>query len=88
MDRGTDRITIGLTDPPSAAPEISLAGIHDLTMDDGQLVVTAARGSAVVPDLLAELQERGLEVTDLDIERASLEEVFVDMTRKESAVGA
>jgi ABC-2 type transport system ATP-binding protein len=88
MDRGTDRITIGLTEPPTTAPDISLAGVHDLTTTDGQLVVTAARGSAVVPDLLAELQERGLEVTDLDIERASLEEVFVDMTRKESAVDA
>jgi len=86
MDRGTDRITVGLREPPTTAPALSLPGVHDVTLDDGRLVVTAARGSAVVPDLLRALDERGHEVTDVDIERASLEEVFVDMTRKGSAV--
>jgi len=86
MDRGTDRITIGFREQPTTTPDVSLADVRDCTMTDGQLVVTASRGSAVVPDLLSELQDRGYEVTDLDIQRASLEEVFVDMTRTESAV--
>jgi len=88
MDRGTDRITIDLRDPPTTAPELSLSGVHDVELSGSQVVVTAARGSALVPDLVRELDERGYEVLELDIERASLEEVFVDVTRKESEVSA
>ncbi|WP_246986545.1 ABC transporter ATP-binding protein [Halorientalis marina] len=88
MDRGTDRITIDLREPPTTAPDLSLSGVHDVQLSGSQVVVTAARGSALVPDLVRELDERGYEVAELDIERASLEEVFVDVTRKESEVSA
>jgi ABC-2 type transport system ATP-binding protein len=86
MNRGTDRITIGLRNPPSTPPDLGLSGLRDIAVGDGGLVVTATRDSTIVPDLLSELEASGLTVTDLDIERASLEEVFVDMTRKESAI--
>ena len=88
MDRGTDRITIDLREPPTTAPDLSLSGVHDVELSGSQVIVTAARGSALVPDLVRELDERGYEVAELDIERASLEEVFVDVTRKESEVSA
>jgi ABC-2 type transport system ATP-binding protein len=88
MDRGTDRITIDLREPPTTAPDLSLSGVHDVELSGSQVVVTAARGSALVPDLVRELDDRGYEVVELDIERASLEEVFVDVTRKESGVSA
>ncbi|PSP86338.1 ABC transporter ATP-binding protein [Halobacteriales archaeon QS_1_68_17] len=87
MDRGTDTITLGLRNPPATPPEVNLGGVTDVSLTDGRLLVTAARGSALVPDLIRELDERGFEVTDVDIERASLEEVFVDMTRSERAGG-
>jgi len=85
MDRGTDTVRIGLRDPP-ATPPVLAADVHEAWMEDGTLVVTADRGGTVVPDLLRDLDERGHEVIDLEIQRASLEEVFVDMTRRESAV--
>jgi ABC-2 type transport system ATP-binding protein len=88
MDRGTDKITIELRTPPTSAPDLSLSGVHDVEVSGSQVVVTAARGSALVPDLVRELDERGYEVTELDIERASLEEVFVDVTRRDSEVSA
>jgi ABC-2 type transport system ATP-binding protein len=55
-------------------------------MEDGRLIVTARGSGSVIPDLLRELDRMGHEVTDIDIRRASLEEVFVDMTRQEGAV--
>jgi ABC-2 type transport system ATP-binding protein len=88
MDRGTDVITMGLREPPTTTPRLELAGIQDVTVEENRLVVTATRGSAIVPDLLAVLDERGYAVTDLDITRASLEEVFVDLTRADSEVEA
>ncbi|MFB6084067.1 MAG: ATP-binding cassette domain-containing protein [Halorientalis sp.] len=88
MDRGTDRISVGLRSTPATPPELDLPDVHDARIEDGQLVVTAARGSSVVPDLLRQLEAAGYTVTEVDIERASLEEVFVDVTRTESAVEA
>ena len=88
MDRGTDRISVTLRSTPATAPELDLPDVHDARIEDGDLVVTAARGSSVVPDLLRQLEAAGYTVTEVDIERASLEEVFVDMTRTESAVEA
>jgi ABC-2 type transport system ATP-binding protein len=88
MDRGTDRITVSMRSTPATAPELNLSDVHDARIEDSDLVVTAARGSSVVPDLLRQLEAMGYTVTEVDIERASLEEVFVDMTRTGSAVEA
>ncbi|WP_136716658.1 ABC transporter ATP-binding protein [Halorientalis salina] len=86
MNRGTDRVTIGFRNPPTSAPSLDIPDVRDSELTDGRLVVTAARGTAIIPDVLRELESQGYEVSDLDIKRASLEEVFVDMTRKESAI--
>ncbi len=88
MSRGTDKLTIGFRTPPSTAPTLGLPDVREVTLTDDRLVVTAARGTAIVPDVLRELESQGYEVSDLDIKRASLEEVFVDLTRKESAIEA
>ena len=88
MNRGTDQVTIGFRNPPTSPPTLDLPDVRDVSLTDDRLVVTAARGTAIVPDVLRELESRGYEVSDLDIKRASLEEVFVDMTRKESAIEA
>ncbi len=85
-DRGTDTIEVGLADPPRTAPELTHEDIVDARLADGRLVVTARGGGAVIPALVRDLDRAGHEVTDVDVRRASLEEVFVDMTRQEGAV--
>jgi len=84
--RGTDTLDIGLANPPTQAPALDTEGVVEARMEDGRLLVTARGGSHVVPALLRELEQAGHTVTDLDIRRASLEEVFVDMTRTGGAV--
>jgi ABC-2 type transport system ATP-binding protein len=84
--RGTDTLDIGLANPPTQAPTLDTEGVVEARMEDGRLLVTARGGSHVVPALLRELEQAGHTVTDLDIRRASLEEVFVDMTRTGGAV--
>jgi ABC-2 type transport system ATP-binding protein len=84
--RGTDTVDVGIADPPGTAPQFPHEGIVDARIEDGRLIVTARGSGAVIPDLLRELDRMGQEVTDIDIRRASLEEVFVDMTRTEGAV--
>lgn len=82
--RGTDTIDIGLANPPATTPSLDLDGVVDAHMSDGRLVVTARGGSSLVPRLVRTLDGAGYEVSDLDVRRASLEEVFVDMTRTEA----
>ena len=79
--RGTDTLDIGLANPPATAPQFSRDGVVSARMDDGRLLVTARGGSELVPDVLRDLETKGYTVTDLDVRRASLEEVFVDITR-------
>jgi ABC-2 type transport system ATP-binding protein len=84
--RGTDTLTIGLADPPRTVPDLPTEGVVDARVEDGRLVVTARGSGSVLPALLRDLEAAGHEVTDVDIRRASLEEVFVDMTRREAEV--
>ncbi|MHB9288583.1 ATP-binding cassette domain-containing protein [Halobacteriales archaeon Cl-PHB] len=84
--RGTDTVEIGLANPPRTAPTFSLEGVVESRMADGHLEVVAKGGGSLAPDLLRQLDREGYEVTDLDIRRSSLEEVFVDLTRTEGAV--
>ncbi|USZ67352.1 ABC transporter ATP-binding protein [Halorussus salilacus] len=89
MDRGPDRITVTLRDPPARAPDLSGLGDGDhegrveaVEVEGDRLVVTARKGGLVAPDLVRELDRAGHEIVDLDISRTSLEEVFVEMTRE------
>jgi ABC-2 type transport system ATP-binding protein len=84
--RGTDTVEIGLANPPSSPPRLDADGVLATRLEDGRLLVSVRQAGTVVPDLLRELDRAGYEVTSLDIRRASLEEVFVDMTRTERAV--
>ncbi|MFB6195886.1 MAG: ATP-binding cassette domain-containing protein [Haloplanus sp.] len=88
MDRGTDRITVTFRDPIRSTPDLSVDGgqVESVAVEDGRLVVTASRGGLVAPDLVRELDDAGYEIVDLDVSRTSLEEVFVEMTRTDSAV--
>ncbi len=79
--RGTDEVFLTLSEPPATEPTFDIPGIVDTRVDGSSLVVTAEGGGQIIPDLLRSLEYEGYEVLDLDIRRASLEEVFVDMTR-------
>ncbi|WP_225333247.1 ABC transporter ATP-binding protein [Halomicrobium urmianum] len=80
-DRGTDTLEFELADPPATAPSLDVGGIHRVTMEGDRLLVTAAGGSQAAPAVMRQLERAGHTVASLDIRRASLEEVFVDMTR-------
>jgi len=84
-DRGTDTLDIGLAEPPATAPTFDNEDVLKTRIEGDRLLVTARGGSSLVPMVLRELEADGYEVTDLDIRRASLEEVFVDLTRTEEA---
>jgi ABC-2 type transport system ATP-binding protein len=79
--RGTDQVFLTLADTPTTVPDIDVDGVIDTSLDGDRLVVTAKGGGRVAPGLLRALEYEGYRVLDLDIRRASLEEVFVDMTR-------
>ncbi|MFC7019868.1 MULTISPECIES: ABC transporter ATP-binding protein [Haloarcula] len=83
MSRGTDTIELGLADPPRTAPRLDVEGVTDVAVTDEGLSVTAMGGSQTAPALMRALEREGHTVTSLDIRRASLEEVFVNMTRDE-----
>ena len=87
-ERGTDTLDIGLADPPATAPAFDLPGVVEASMDGDRLLVTARGGSKLVPTVLRDLEADGYEVSDLDIRRASLEEVFVDLTRPEEVASS
>ena len=72
---------VTLADAPAETPALDVDGVREIDRDGDTLVVTAGGGGRVAPALLRELEYAGHEVVDLDIRRASLEEVFVDMTR-------
>jgi ABC-2 type transport system ATP-binding protein len=79
--RGTDQIYLTLANPPASVPDLDVEGVIEYRATDDGLVVTAQGSGSVVPDLLRDIERAGHEVLDIDIRRASLEEVFVDMTR-------
>ncbi|WP_049985170.1 ABC transporter ATP-binding protein [Halobellus rufus] len=83
MDRGTDDVVIQLRDEPTAVPDFTAHDdrIESVDLDGTRLVVTARQGGLVAPDVVSLLDEGGHEIVDLEIQRTSLEEVFVEMTR-------
>jgi ABC-2 type transport system ATP-binding protein len=81
MERGTDTIEVGIAEPPATAPSLDIEGVHSTTMDGDTMLVTAAGGSTLAPAVMRNLESCGYTVTSLDVRRASLEEVFVDLTR-------
>jgi len=82
MARGSDTIVLGLAERPSTPPTLDIDGVLDVSFGDGGLHVTAAGGQQLAPAVMRQLEAEGHEVTSLDVRRASLEEVFVSMTRE------
>jgi ABC-2 type transport system ATP-binding protein len=84
MDRGVDRIVIRLRDPPPTPPTLAAGNgrVESVDLEDDRLVVTAREGGLVAPDVVRDLDRTGHEILDLEISRTTLEEVFVEMTRR------
>ena len=88
MDQGADRVVVRLRESPASRRSLLDAigaddRIEALSIEGDRLVATARRGGLVAPDLVRKLDDAGHEIVDLAIERTSLEEVFVEMTRHE-----
>ena len=86
MDRGADRVVVTLRDPPTSRAALEAAvptddRIEAVDVDDDRITVTARQGGLVAPDLVRALDEAAYGILDMEIERTSLEEVFVEMTR-------
>ena len=79
--RGTDEVFLTLANRPASPPDLDIDGVVTSRLDGNSLVVTAQGGGRIAPELLRTLEYEGYEVHDIEIRRASLEEVFVDMTR-------
>jgi ABC-2 type transport system ATP-binding protein len=76
---GDGRFVVDIADVHPASVALSVAGM-DATVVDGRLVVAASDGSAIA----RALAEAGLYPSQLMRERASLESVFLDLTREDS----
>ncbi|MFD1598750.1 ABC transporter ATP-binding protein [Halobellus rarus] len=83
MDRGTDDVVVQLREEPTAVPDFAALDdrVESVELDGTRLVVTARQGGLITPDIVTRLDEAGHEIVDLEIQRTSLEEVFVEMTR-------
>ncbi|EMA49217.1 MULTISPECIES: ABC transporter ATP-binding protein [Halococcus] len=85
MARGNDTIRLQLREPPAKAPNIDNERVVNVDLDGDTLVITAPQGGEVAPDLIRQLDRQGHTVVDIDISRTSLEEVFVELTRRDEA---
>lgn len=80
--RGTDTISVQLESTPAVAPDLK-AYAHETSISGDHLEVRVDDGGSIAPRLLNDLEAMGYEITDLEISRTSLEEIFVDLTRSE-----
>jgi len=85
--KGGATLTVTLDSAPSATPDIEDERVDDVAVDGEDVVVSATDGSAVVPSVLRQLESQGYEALDIDIERTSLEEVFVELTGEDENDG-
>jgi ABC-2 type transport system ATP-binding protein len=79
--RGEDTLVVTLANDTIGVPELDMAGVHDVTLDGRTLSVTTDDAGRVAPDVIRALDDAGHAIADLDVRRASLEDVFVGMTR-------
>ncbi|WP_122090567.1 ABC transporter ATP-binding protein [Halalkalicoccus subterraneus] len=83
MARGSDTVSVELRDPPASAPDIDreIEAVEEVRLEGSHLVARVAGGGGrVAPRLLNALEARGHEITDIEISRTSLEEIFVELT--------
>jgi ABC-2 type transport system ATP-binding protein len=89
---GSDTVELSLKVPlpePRLAQLKALPGVRDVEPTPQGLRVRADGGAALLPRIIETLREAGIEVTDANLQRISLEDVFIRFTgrslREESA---
>ncbi|WP_435097623.1 ABC transporter ATP-binding protein [Halarchaeum sp. P4] len=82
-EKGGDTLTVFLESEPATPPELDDERIESLTVEGDELVIRTPSASELVPEVVRQLDAQGQTASDIDIERTSLEEVFVDLTRRE-----
>lgn len=85
MARGNDTVRLRLREPPATAPAIEIERVESVAIDGDAVVATAPAGGEIAPALIRQLDRQGYTVTDVDIERTSLEEVFIALTGEDGA---
>jgi ABC-2 type transport system ATP-binding protein len=87
---GKKQLTVQLHEPLAAVPQV-LAAYHLTVGADGcELVYTydTRSGRTGITDLLDELQRAGIRFKDLQTTQSSLEDIFVDLVRKDREAAA
>jgi len=64
-----------------------IGGVEDLSIDGATARFSSGRINAAVGEVLKRLDDRGIEVAELRVQRASLERVFLDVTSAADASG-
>lgn len=76
-----DTITVGLATAPDPADLLarvrSVAGVFEVSLDDGMLRARAEAGARAVPLILAALDESGAEVASATVARPTLDDVYL-----------
>ena len=67
-------------EPPTAAALAALPGVRAARKDGPRFTLTVSELHRAVPTLLAELQRRGVELTELVTHHATLEDLFLSLT--------
>ncbi len=80
MATGTDTVSLQFRDGIDSVPDLGETGAEDAWVEDGRLYVTVPSSGPHIPELLRVLQQEGYEIMDMDIQRASLEDVFIELT--------
>ncbi|PSP40015.1 ABC transporter ATP-binding protein [Halobacteriales archaeon QH_7_65_31] len=82
--RGEDTLLVTLADAPARPPTFDLDGVGRATLDGTELSVTVDDAGSRAAAVIRTLDRSGHEVVNLELRRASLEEVFVGMTRTDT----
>ena len=73
-------VSLATAPPLDAARLLGVAGIEDLAIEAGRASFRTATVSRTLVELLRRLDAAGVEVTDLSVHKATLEDVFIRLT--------
>ena len=79
-------IVLSAAQPLDPAIFAGVPGIEDVACDGRTARLRATQPNAAVSRLVAALDARGIELTELHLQRASLEDVFLELTAGDAAV--
>jgi ABC-2 type transport system ATP-binding protein len=80
VSKSTLRVTVQATRPLDAGRTAALATVQHADVTNGRAVLKTANVSQTIIDVVRMLDETGNELIDLQINRPSLEDVFIELT--------